>query len=104
MIAMKSTGMVRAVDKMWRVVIPKEIRKQLGVNPQAWRTGSKREAVRLQVTYYKNFGLSTAEISEILDISASTLRHNYLPFKPGEKISNDVRVELRDEWGRHVSN
>ena len=82
----------------------KEIRKQLGVNPQAWRTGSKREAVRLQVTYYKNFCLSTAEISEILDISASTLRHNYLPFKPGEKISNDVRVELRDEWGRHVSN
>ncbi len=28
---MKSTGMVRAVDKMGRVVIPKEIRKQLGV-------------------------------------------------------------------------
>ena len=28
---MKSTGMVRAVDKMGRVVIPKEIRKQLRV-------------------------------------------------------------------------
>ena len=28
---MKSTGMVRAVDKMGRVVIPKEIRSQLGV-------------------------------------------------------------------------
>ena len=28
---MKSTGMLRAVDKMGRVVIPKEIRKQLGV-------------------------------------------------------------------------
>lgn len=28
---MKSTGMVRAVDKMGRVVIPKEIRKQLQV-------------------------------------------------------------------------
>lgn len=28
---MKSTGMVRAVDKMGRVVIPKEIRKQLKV-------------------------------------------------------------------------
>ena len=28
---MKSTGMVRAVDKMGRVVIPKEIRKQLGL-------------------------------------------------------------------------
>ena len=28
---MKSTGMVRAVDKMGRVVIPKEIRNQLGV-------------------------------------------------------------------------
>ncbi len=28
---MKSTGMIRAVDKMGRVVIPKEIRKQLGV-------------------------------------------------------------------------
>lgn len=28
---MKSTGMVRAVDKMGRVVIPKEIRKQLNV-------------------------------------------------------------------------
>ena len=28
---MKSTGMVRAVDKMGRVVIPKEIRKQLKI-------------------------------------------------------------------------
>lgn len=28
---MKSTGMVRAVDKMGRVVIPKEIRSQLNV-------------------------------------------------------------------------
>lgn len=28
---MKSTGVVRAVDKMGRVVIPKEIRKQLDV-------------------------------------------------------------------------
>lgn len=28
---MKSTGMVRAVDRMGRVVIPKEIRAQLGV-------------------------------------------------------------------------
>ena len=28
---MKSTGMVRSVDKMGRVVIPKEIRKQLKV-------------------------------------------------------------------------
>ena len=28
---MKSTGMIRAVDKMGRVVIPKEIRKQLNV-------------------------------------------------------------------------
>lgn len=28
---MKSTGIVRAVDKMGRVVIPKEIRKQLKV-------------------------------------------------------------------------
>lgn len=28
---MKSTGMIRAVDKMGRVVIPKEIRKQLKI-------------------------------------------------------------------------
>lgn len=28
---MRSTGMIRAVDKMGRVVIPKEIRAQLGV-------------------------------------------------------------------------
>ena len=28
---MKSTGMIRAVDKMGRVVIPKEIRRQLKV-------------------------------------------------------------------------
>ena len=28
---MKSTGMVRDVDKMGRVVIPKEIRKQLNI-------------------------------------------------------------------------
>lgn len=31
---MKSTGMVRPVDKMGRVVIPKEIRKQLGVESE----------------------------------------------------------------------
>ena len=33
---MKSTGMVRAVDKMGRVVIPKEIRKQLKDNRWSW--------------------------------------------------------------------
>ncbi|HAM86074.1 hypothetical protein [Limosilactobacillus mucosae] len=93
---------VKDVIKGRRIL--KEIRKQLDVKPQSWRTGSKRDAVRLEVTYYANFGLSTAEISELIGIPASTLRHNYQPFKPGETINSDVRVELRDEWGRHVQN
>lgn len=31
---MKSTGMVRPVDELGRVVLPKEIRKTLGINPR----------------------------------------------------------------------
>ena len=29
---MKSTGMVRRIDELGRIVIPKEIRKKLGIN------------------------------------------------------------------------
>lgn len=31
---MKSTGMVRPVDELGRIVLPKELRKSLGINPR----------------------------------------------------------------------
>ena len=31
---MKSTGMVRPVDELGRIVLPKEIRKNLNINPR----------------------------------------------------------------------
>lgn len=80
----------------------KKVRKMLQVNPQAWRTGSKRDTVRLVVTYYARFGLSYKDMSGILHIPVSTLRHGYPPFKENEVINSDLRVELRDKFGKHV--
>ena len=31
---MKSTGMVRPVDELGRIVLPKELRRSLGINPR----------------------------------------------------------------------
>ena len=70
----------------------KKVRKMLQVNPQAWRTGSKRDTV----------GLSYKDMSGILHIPVSTLRHGYPPFKENEVINSDLRVELKDKFGKHV--
>lgn len=49
------------------------------------------------------FDLSNKEISQILNIPESTIRHDYQPLKPGEKIHPKFEVELRDRFGKHLS-
>lgn len=72
-------------------------------DPQLWRSAAKKDAIRLLVTYYKRFDLSNKEISQILNIPESTIRHDYQPLKPGEKIHPKFEVELRDRYGKHLS-
>ncbi|WP_289461276.1 hypothetical protein, partial [Lactobacillus intestinalis] len=81
----------------------KEVRDKLQTDPQLWRSAAKKDAIRLLVTYYKRFDLSNKEISQILNIPESTIRHDYQPLKPGEKIHPKFEVELRDRFGKHLS-
>ena len=81
----------------------KEVRDKLQTDPQLWRSAAKKDAIRLLVTYYKRFDLSNKEISQILNIPESTIRHDYRPLKPGEKIHPKFEVELRDRFGKHLS-
>ena len=81
----------------------KEVRDKLQTDPQLWRSAAKKDAIRLLVTYYKRFDLSNKEISQILNIPESTIRHDYQPLKPGEKIHPKFEVELRDRYGKHLS-
>lgn len=67
-----------------------------------WRTPGRRAAMRLIVTYYHNFGLKTKEISQLLKIPASTIRHDYPPLKEGELLDPGYKLALHDKYGRRL--
>lgn len=80
-----------------------EIRQTLPQEQHPWRTGAQRDAIRLKVTIYRNFGLSYPEISKILHEKPSTIRHSYKPFGKREKLKADYRLILRNDNGRHIT-
>ena len=42
---MKATGIVRRMDDLGRVVIPKEIRRTMGCNPEEWEIAEELKAI-----------------------------------------------------------
>lgn len=80
----------------------KKLRKTLNPNPQIYRKKAKRDAIRLHTTFYSLFGLTNKEISILLQIPESTVRHDYRPLKPGEVLEGDFEVELHDKFGKHL--
>lgn len=79
-----------------------KIREMLGITKKTYRSLSQRDAVRLLVTYYRNFGLNNNQISGLLDFSESTLRHDYPPLKPDDKLHPAFVLKLRDRHGRVI--
>lgn len=79
-----------------------KIRKMLGINTRAYRTESQRDAVRLLVTYYRNFGLNNRQISPLTSLSESALRHNYPSLREGELLHPTYVLKLRNRYGRII--
>lgn len=71
----------------------KKLRKCINVGKRDWRNQEEVAAIRLSVTFYKNFGLSNREVSLILNVSESTLRHDYPALRPNEKITTKLKLE-----------
>lgn len=80
----------------------KVIREMLGIHKRGYFSESQRDAVRLVVTYYKKFGLRNSEISQLLDLSESTLRHDYPALKDKEKLHPQIILKLRDQYGKEI--
>lgn len=73
-----------------------KIRNRIGVNQSStWGSNSdNRNGVRIKVTIYRQYNLSYEEIAKILEIPASTIRHEYRELAPGEKIDVDLEALL----------
>lgn len=79
------------------------LRDQLGVaKARQWRGAQRKNAIRLKVTYYANFGLKPKEIATLLNIPASTIRHDYPPLKDGEMLEPSYELQVHDKFGRHL--
>lgn len=79
-----------------------KVRELLGIKKKTYQQAPQRDAVRLVVTYYRKFNLSSREISQILEFSDSTLRHDYPPLKSGETIHPAYVLKLRDSFGKRL--
>ena len=73
----------------------KKIRELVEPEYHGWRTSSKRDGIRLFVTMYRQYRLSYAEISDLLGIPASTIRHDYHEAAVGEVLDGDYRLVIR---------
>ena len=73
MIAMKSTGMVRAVDKMGRVVTPKEIRKQLKVENDVDSFEIFMDGDSVILKKYQPTCIFCGELGESLELNGHTV-------------------------------
>ena len=70
---MKSTGIVRAVDKMGRVVIPKEIRKQLKVENDVDSFEIFMDNDRVILKKYQPSCIFCGELGDSLEINGYTV-------------------------------
>lgn len=73
------------------------LRDEIDVKAEArngWRSAKQRDGIRLLVTVYRQYGLRYDEISKLLHMSSSTLRHDYRALEPGEIIDVDYRTVL----------
>lgn len=83
----------------------KKVRELLGLSTgikKKSRSNPKRSAIRLMVTWYRQFDLTYREIAKLLEMPYSTIRHDYPALKPQEKLKGDFTIELRDKFGRHI--
>ncbi len=70
---MKSTGIVRAVDKMGRVVIPKEIRKQLKVENDVDSFEIFMDNDRVILKKYQPSCIFCGELGDSLELNGYTV-------------------------------
>lgn len=109
-IGTESTTLNSYVDGGSPNLSPEEIRLQRkllkifrdanGIEQQLYMSQGQRDAVRLKVTFYKRFGLSAEEISELVDKPSSSIRHQLKALQKNETLSSDYRVHSRDQYGR----
>ena len=88
---MKSTGIVRAVDKMGRVVIPKEIRTQLGVQNDVDSFEIYMEGDNVVLRKYQPTCIFCDNIADSVELSGHTVCKNCI-----EKL-NELKAKSEEE-------
>lgn len=72
----------------------RQIREFIEPEYHGWKNESKRDGMRLLVTLYRQYKLNYDEISKIIGIPASTIRHDYKELDYGEELHGDYRIKL----------
>lgn len=70
---MKSTGIVRTIDKMGRIVIPKEIRRVLKVDDEMDSFEIYMEDDRIVLKKYQPTCIFCGELGESIEVSGHTV-------------------------------
>lgn len=86
---MRVTGMVRKIDALGRVVIPKEIRRTVGIpNGTPLEIYVSEEGIVLKKRYQKS------ELNELLDSISEALEDSYAELGPEKVVS--IRQSIQD--------
>ena|SRR3712207_1455094 len=92
------------VEKIYRQRdLLKQIRMIMDTQSRSWKSNARRAGIRLYVTFYRQYGLSYEQISKIMDIPNSTLRHDYAELGFTELLKDDYRISLVDRYGNILS-
>lgn len=89
---MKSTGMVRAVDKMGRVVIPKEIRSQLKIENDIDSFEIYMDGDRVILQKYRPTCVFCDSIADIVGYEGYSVCKKCI-----DKLNETAKVQLPDD-------
>ena len=95
---MKATGIIRRLDDLGRVVIPKEIRRAMGVrenDPIEMWVGADGELI--MKPYFPNTSSQLRAIAESLDRIGSTPEHWHIAEELKDIIKELEKLEKREE-------
>ena len=87
---MKSTGMVRPIDRMGRVVIPKELRKQLEVENEVDSFEIFTEGNYIILKKYQPSCVFCGKLGESIEYNGSTVCNECIEKLAELKKSNEV--------------
>lgn len=90
---MKSTGMIRPVDKMGRVVIPKEIREHLGVKNDIDSFEIYVDGNRIIMQKFEPTCIFCGNLADSVELSGHVVCKNCIEKLRELKEEDEIRIE-----------